>query len=284
LENDIEEKGLWNPPFQALAQGLRNNMSLQTLSLDSFCLDAFEVHILMVALRSHPSMEKLMLSGIHPDIGYLGIQRIGEHLPFTNLKSVVLRTHNDSFTDVLIAGDAANEACRALAGGLRNSTAIQELRCSYNCFNSSHVLLLVRAVTNHPSMTSLGLCMDVSSIDLGFLKLIADEIPLLRLTAFDVYNISETTPPNPESKAFFLVRRAFQDGVMNNLHLCQLTLSFLGDDEEIEFYMELNRLGRLRVLEGQGLAPVLWCYLLDKLKEEPSQMYYFLRERPWLIS
>jgi hypothetical protein len=32
------------------------------------------------------------------------------------------------------------------------------------------------------------------------------------------------------------------------------------------------------LLEGQGLAPALWCYLLEGLKNGPSLMYYFLRE------
>jgi hypothetical protein len=129
-------------------------------------------------------------------------------------------------------------------------------------------------------MTTLQIGVD-TGLDLGLMKLIADELPLLCLTTLDIAN---SKPTNTASKAFQLARAAFRQGVRNNFHLCQLKLTFLGYDEQIEFYLELNRYGRLRLLEEQGPALVLWCYFLEKVNKEPSHMFYFLRQQPWVIS
>ncbi len=275
--SDMQDKHTWNAAFRVLLHGLQNNISLRTISLDDWLLGSIEVDMLMMALRSHPSVEKLVLRR-NSAIGYLGIQRIGEQLAFTRLKSITLNDILDPLGFNSEAVDVTDEACQALAEGLRNSTTIQELRFNYSCFTAAQALLLVRAVTNHPSMTKLYIGVDTGH-DLGQMKHIADEIPSLNLTTLDIGSNLETMPTkNTASKAYQLALAAFQQGIKNNFHLCHLRFTFLGFDEQIEFYLDLNRYGRLRLLEGQGLAPALWCYLLEGLKNGPSLMYYFLRE------
>ncbi len=278
LESEIQDKHTWNAAFQALQQGLQNNMTLQTISLDNWLLGSTEVDMLMIALRNHPSLENLVLR-INGAIGFLGIQRIGEHLAFTRLKSITLSDMLDPFGYDSEAVDVSDEASQALADGLRHSTTIQELQFNCSCFTAAQALLLVRAVTNHPSMTKLYIGTDTGH-DLGQMKLIADEIPFLRLTTLVIGSNLETMPTTKTtSKAYQLALTMFQQGIKNNFHICHLRFTFLGFDEQIEFYLDLNRYGRLRLLEGQGLAPAVWCYLLNKLKNEPmSHMYYFLRE------
>jgi hypothetical protein len=283
LESDIQARHRWNVAFQVLLQGLRNNLYLQVFRLDDTLLRSTDVGMLMMALRSHPTMEKLVLCKNH-SMGYLGMQRIGEQLAFTNLKSIVL---NDTMerNDIHVEADEfTDETCRALAEGLRNSTTIQELQINFACFTTAQALLLVRAVTNHPSMAELQIFFR-NDLDMNQLKLIADEIPSLRLTLLNIRCFyMEPMTTTTAIKAYDLARVTLQQGMKHNFHLCKLDIALLDEDKQIQFYLELNRFGRLQILEGQGLAPVLWCYLLDKLKSEPSHMYYFLREQPWVIS
>jgi hypothetical protein len=70
----------------------------------------------------------------------------------------------------------------------------------------------------------------------------------------------------------------------NNYHLQNLELLNLELGPEIEFYLDLNRCGRLQFIRGEengGLAPALWSHLLGKISTKASNMYYFLREQPW---
>jgi hypothetical protein len=79
-------------------------------------------------------------------------------------------------------------------------------------------------------------------------------------------------------------RAALLSVVKNNYRLKHLVLFNLELGPEIEFYLDLNRCGRLQFIRGEdnwGLAPALWCHFLGKISTKASNMYYFLREQPW---
>ncbi len=293
-----------------LAPAVNRNSSVQTLNLDRCVISDDMVATLIsvwdpesplmdlhlscnwISLRgaqllmrtsatTHLNLKKLNLKG-NKSIGYAGLALIADKLVSNQL--IEIRLGN------CVARAATDDAVlkvstlwALMATAIRQNTFIQKLYLSKNGIDSAGVLLLLRSVTNHPSMITLELRLS-TRLDLVTVKLAAQLLPTLRLRELYFsavqYFASDITPQS--KKAYNEARHALVEGVQNNFYLCELTFPWLGVQDKVDFYLDMNRLGRLNWMQdGQNLSPTLWCCGLDKLNGKMSRLYY---EHPWLMT
>ncbi len=218
---------------------------------------------------------------------------------------------------------AKESACRALAEGLSENTTIQDINWSRNFLGSEGMRMMLHATASRSVNLNQALLVEsVAEIKafgeaLGVARLetiqlcgdIDDEHPcdcneLYSDPAFKAvvtglgenrtlrdFNFEPILADDCEdylavgSKVAAQARAAILSVLKNNnYHLQNLKLQDLELGQEIEFYLDLNRCGRLQFIGGEengGLAPALWGHFLGKISTKASNMYYFLREQPW---
>jgi hypothetical protein len=77
--------------------------------------------------------------------------------------------------------------------------------------------------------------------------------------------------------------------VQRNLRLQDLSVSGKGlyEENHIHFYAIVNRMGGYLLSEHHGLAPAVWCHVLDKCQHEDhfatSIMFLHLQQQPNLV-
>ena len=137
------------------------------------------------------------------------------------------------------------QAVQFLYMGVRNSSGIQELQLDCNSFASAEAIIMVRAAANRPSLVKFR--MDLrKALNNYDTERVAQELPALQLKERCVCAPLQS-PTRIQSNAASQARRAVLEGIQNNFHLCQLRVD-LDLDEDIEFYLDLNRSGRLHLL------------------------------------
>lgn len=79
-------------------------------------------------------------------------------------------------------------------------------------------------------------------------------------------------------------------GIRRNVYLqtCDVRNNGFADHvlAEINFFCELNKKGRYLIdweELNQGVAPAIWCRVFASCRDQPSFLYYFLRELPQLL-
>jgi hypothetical protein len=258
---------------------------LMNLHLSCNCISSRGAQLLMRAsATTHLNLRRLNLKG-NTNIGHAGLALIADELVNNQLIEIKLgncvarAAMDDAVLNVATWG-------ALMATAIRQNTFIQKLYLFENGIDSAGVLLLLRSVTNHPSMITLGLGQS-TRLDLVTAKLAAQLLPMLRLRELYVsavqYLASDISPQS--KKAYNEARDALVEGVQNNFYLCEMMFPWLGVRDNVDFYLDMNRLGRLHWMQdGQNLSPTLWCRVLDKLNGNMSHLYYVLREHPWLIS
>jgi hypothetical protein len=275
----------------ALAHGLSNSRTLYavTVSLEYY-MPSDEAIQLMQAVRNHPTIQclRLLNSGM---MSMDGLQAIGEQLPNAKtLKSLFLNGFSEdeldeetinSFTadDIPYEVSVINSACLALANGVRSSRSLQELNLYNRHLQFPHALELVRAAAGHPSLQKLSFNLKLS-ISLVEAEQLAAVLPTLQLKEFltDFRGVWEAE----ETAHLRRARDALLEVVKSNFSLHKLTIPAFGLENTISFYLELNRLGRLGLIQEQGISPARWCDVLATLNV--AQTFYFFSNQPLLLS
>jgi hypothetical protein len=238
--------------FSELAHGLSNSRTLSAFTLSlNYSMPSNDAEQLMRAVGSHPSIQRLHLL-TQGEMRMDGLQTIGEQLAnATTLKSLSL---NGFLEDEFERGyfravdvGVVNGACLALANGVRSNRSLQELNLFHRYLQFPHALEVVRAATNHPSLQklTLSLKLSISLIEVGQLAAALGTLQLKEfLTDFRCLPSSD----EEKSEQFMQVRDALLEGVKSNVYLHKLTIPGLGLEQEIQFYIEQNRLGRLGLI------------------------------------
>jgi hypothetical protein len=212
-------------------------------------------------------------------------------------------------------------ACGALAEGLRQNTTIRDIDWSYNSLGPEGMRMMLHATASRSvNLDQESLVESVAEIKafgeaLGVARLekiklcgyIDDEHPcdpneLYSDPAFKavvtglgenrtlhdfifIPTFSDSCDESFNAQVAAQARAALLSVLKNNnYHLQNLELHHLELGQEIEFYLDLNRCGRLQFIRGEengGLAYALWGHFLGKISTKASNMYYFLREQPW---
>jgi hypothetical protein len=271
-EHENETDGIErDAAYLALFKGLNENRTLRALSFNNFWFKTREVEMVLAAVGNHPTIKELNAAIVDEGLGTIGNQLATSTL-------IILK-----FT-LFIAKECVNNGIGGLAQGLANNSFIQELYLSHSSVRFTDALQLMRAVTNHPSLQKV--YFDFHQMILWFneIKLIAEAVlPSIILKEFRVK--ASSTSYGTESILAKLAKTALMESIANNIYLHHFDFPDLGLNDHINFYLDLNRCGRLHLMANAlALAPGLWTPLLGKLASKAGRMYYFLREQPWLIS
>jgi hypothetical protein len=209
---------------------------------------------------------------------------------------------NLSVTTLRLTGCKIDDECLAVFLELwQPDSPIRKL-----CFHNNHisgrgVLLLLRAVAGHPAMQEVSLW---GNRNIGYdgLIMIGDE--LRHQTNVTKVNVRECARwieyPNPDSsearaqdKAFAQAGRSLLEGVKQNVNIKEMDASMqqlpLDVENEIDFYANLNKMGRYLLSTDHGLASTVWCNILAKcqsksiIRNKESLVYFFLCAEPSLV-
>ncbi len=293
-----EESTAFDPAYHTLLRGISASKTLQSVVFGTTGMlgpDETAKRMLM-AVQNHPTIERLKLT----TFGAVGLERqltIGEQVGAnTTLKLLSLKARLGGITDGALfirdilthQADIIDCACAGLAEGLRRNTSLQTFRLRNPCVSFPNALRLVRAITNHPSLKKVSLSLD-RSISYDEVAALAGALRFSHLREFKTDFCIRALPAESDADEAIAAKQrahnALLDVVKHNLQIQQLRLTELAVDEEITFYLDLNRYGR-NFMHGQAnLAPALWCDVLGKLeaKSLKSCMFYFISEHPWLV-
>jgi hypothetical protein len=293
-----EERTTFDPAYRTLLRGISASKTLQSVVFGTtFMLDPDETaKRMLMAVQNNPTVERLKLTMI----GAVGLERhltIGEQVGAnTTLKLLSLEALLGGITngalfirDILThQADIIDYACSGLAEGLRRNTSLQTFRLRNPFVGFPNALRLVSAITNHPSLKKVSLSLD-QSISYDEVAALAGALRFSHLREFKTDFCIRALPAEADADEAIAAKQrahnALLDVVKHNLQIQQLRLTELAVDEEITFYLDLNRYGR-NFMHGQAnLAPALWCDVLGKLeaKSLKSCMFYFISEHPWLV-
>jgi hypothetical protein len=291
-----ETESPFHGALESLAHGFSNNRTLYAITLAlRYFVPSNEAEQLMRVLGNHPTIQCLHLL-TKGTMRFDGLQTIGEHLASaTTLKALSLNgfyaedweLEDDDEEDeensaaAPVDSSVANMACLALANGLRDNRYLQELNLYHREMQFPNALELVRAAANHPSLQKLSLDLNLS-VSLVEVRQLADVLGLLHLKEFLTDFRCSWSDSEKTSEFFAQAHGALLEGVGKNFFLHKLTIPTLDLTEEIGFYMELNRLGRIGLIHEQGISPARWCDVLSEL--DVPQIFYFFSEQPSLVS
>lgn len=272
--------------FAAVGEALRRNQNSTFLILRENGIGPNGAQAILRGIASHPNFSNLGLSK-NREIGYEGFKLIGQELGRAGLDDLNLESCVDLEVAASQPPESRLEACEALANGLRENPSVKEIMLGNNGIDATGARTLVRGIAHHRSLTKLALAQN-KSIGHEGLKWIGQELPSLRLEELDLTDctLGASNPKLLDTKSANEAGQALVEGLKRNVHLRQLAL---GDMDlsvkwktELEFYLDLNRCGRY-IMQEENVPLTLWCEVFDYLEDDVSQMYYFLKEQPWLV-
>ncbi len=211
---------------------------------------------------------------------------------------------NLSVTTLQLHGCKIDDECLAVFLELwQPDSPIRKLFLHNNHISRRGAQLLLRAVAGHPAMREVSL---LGNRNIGYdgLIMIGDE--LRHQTSVTKVNVCECARwmeyPNPNSreardaqnKALHQAGRSLLEGVQQNVNIQEIDASWqhlpLDVENEIDFYANLNKMGRYLLSTDHGLASTVWCYILAKCQSKSiirnnkeSLVYFFLCAEPSLV-
>ncbi len=145
---------------------------------------------------------------------------------------------------------------------------------------------LMIAVANHPAIQELGLGY-INDIGHMGLDMIGRHLPNVKLRKIELRQIDYFDPLDPKKQAaYHQACQTLVDGVRTNFYLHDVVHFRLPSvyREDLDFYLELNKIGRHQLHQPEHvLEPAEMCRLLTNCGENVAAIYYFLREQPQLI-
>jgi hypothetical protein len=148
--------------------------------------------------------------------------------------------------------------------------------------------LMMTTVANHPALVELEF---YYVIDIGYmgLEMIGHHLPNVKLKKLAFLELREfvfdvKNPTEEFKRAHHRACQALVAGVRSNDHLRELKIDLPSVyREEIDCYLELNKLGRCVLQSENGVSTAGMCHLLARCGENAAAIYYFLREQPQLV-
>ncbi len=178
----------------------------------------------------------------------------------------------------------SNALCMALAAALGNHPKLQELDLHDNDVGDIGCCVLVESLLATANVTLKRLVLSFNRIGAEGAGYLGQRLPQLQ----GLHEIK--LDANPINVSGLL---SLRDGVRQNLTIHEFSL---GSDmkqlntqaaEEMDFLLELNRIGCRRSLLRDEIPLPLWSYALNRLAENKDQGFsavnYFLQERPDLL-
>ncbi len=120
LDDSSRLPNIRNEAFRDMATGLRQNVTLQKFSLTRGLVNADEAVLLLQATINHPTLKHIDLSD-NVEIGFRGVQMIGEMLPNLTLEALNLFDLN-TWGDMDASPTAKQRAGSALVKGIIENT------------------------------------------------------------------------------------------------------------------------------------------------------------------
>jgi Ran GTPase-activating protein (RanGAP) involved in mRNA processing and transport len=261
-----------------LASGLSDNHSLENLNLESTFVDAETFRALGESMRGNTTLRHLNVSGN-------GVPLDGVCVTALKLDTMSLVTLEIDFNTVTSCGIAA------LAEGLQGPCTLKELNLSGCQLDDTGLLKLGEALTTNDALEVL----DVrgSAFTHNGVSQFFDLLPQMKGLEV-VYGLLVERDGVTSTEA---VGMALADGLRENTKLQKLfhdnddvtvDSSFsLGLAREINFYLGLNRNGRMLLRLSGGSEPPsgLWPRVLSKLSSprDTSLLFYFLQNKPKMV-
>jgi hypothetical protein len=209
---------------------------------------------------------------------------------FTLLSQAIAQ--NSSLTTLCIVEcDIQDDDVKTFLNYWPQDSRIHTLAMNYNAINAQSALLLLQAASNHPAMERLFINGN-GRIGYDGLAVIAMELPNIVLKELNLescaYPLLATDNPFwPEAGA--VVGLLMAQGMRANTHLIEFDVSDNAFEsiaeqiiqEELGFYTMRNKYLPL-MLEWQ-LHPTVWCHVFGKNCRNPSIIFLFLQEQPFLV-
>jgi hypothetical protein len=236
---------------QILSDGLKNTNTLETLYLDGTCwLSDQEMRILSLGLHQNSSLKVLNFDG----------NQIGD------------------------------EGIAAFVENWNDESQIEDISLSGNRIRIEGALVLLQAVSRHPSMHTLNL----SNHEFGYdgLQRIAELVPELRLKRFEIDSCTDVLADESDEEVLVAIKdeveaagNAMLRGMQENVHWIDSYPDFTyfpkHVDQGMMCYLELNKFGRY--LLSRDVVPGLWSHVLACCGSRANVVYFFLREQPDLM-
>lgn len=262
--------------FQALipiSTGGPATMALKVLELSGATIRASDTFVLRKALEQEncPLLE-LRLSNCKCE-------------PLAR-KDLILGLMNNTSLSVLCLDSCriSNALCMALAAAVGNHPRLQELNLHDNDIGDIGCCVLVESLLANANNTLSRLVLSLNFIGLEGAGYLGRRLPQLRgLTEISL----EANPINASGLV------SLRDGIRQNLTIHQLNVGIevrqlqKETANEMEFLLELNRIGCRRPLLRDELPLELWSYAFNRLSEDKdlgiSAINYFLQQRPDIL-
>jgi hypothetical protein len=193
---------------------------------------------------------------------------------------------NTSLTQLTLEGCRVNDAgIQGLVEHWLPDSPIQSLRLPKNSLGPTGAQLLFRAAQRRPALKRLDISLN-GAVGYEALRNIGIDLPhQFYLTSIDLFGCVNSRPFDLTWP--LAAHRALMEGLQNNRHIRELNVfgnGFpLGREDEVEFYLRRNSsVGN--VLLSAGAPATLWCYFFEAYQNEPSILFYYLREQPSLFT
>jgi hypothetical protein len=285
LSLQLDNNGIGDIGLLYFCQHWKNDSPLEEVNLGQNKIGTRgALHLLQVS-DQHPSMQTLGLGG-NNQVGSQGLEQIAHllrqsrlcTLKVNNCVPVLPRSSNVSSKE-----DIAPDLADALVNALRHNTTLDTLDIGGNNLGARGAKRIMQATADHPTLQRLSLGNDET---IGFTGLyqIALQLHHTRLTALRLEGIVSSWPMH--DKKARQAGQALLKGVLHNetltfLHCPELPQLWLAP---IKFHTNLNATCR-PLLSHEAITAAVWPRILAYLHRHGKlgQMYFCLREQPWLI-
>ena len=265
--NRVSESGIC-----MIAQGIRQNLSLESLDLSSNSLNDESVVTICDTLASNTCITRLCLD--FNDFGLLGIEAVASML-----------TLNSTLKELQLFGNKIDSrGTKCLAGGLVQNTSLHRLVLTFNQIGNEGAAALAEALSVNTTLRKLSIA--ANDIHLDGLTALGTWLPQMKgveyLDVGDVYNMDEA--------------EALASGLERNTRLVTLFMESpsFGDSSTIEsridFCLRFNRCGRSLLHTVSNVPGGLWLRSIAKAciqhrgpNGSPDVLYAILRGRPDLL-
>lgn len=270
-------------------------LHIQRLALNGTSIDPEHAENIARCIRSHWALFDLRLSWTN--MGVHGARVIGDSLAGASLTSLCL-----------VRCRIGDSGAVALSQGLSNNTGIQELWLEENEIGPAGATALARAVERHPAIreiwfyknrignggaSAFGRCLGLNS---SIQKLNLDGN---KIDAESVVALADGLSRNKTLLHLWLFHNsvrdrgalAMRDAMRTNTTLRRMdgimstNVNSRNIREEIYFCLDLNRKGWRKALLSDEFPSALWAFVLGvRFRNQPAAIYFFLRDKPDLIS
>ena len=252
--------------MHAIAKGVEKNKGVKSLDLLGNGLGDEEVITLSNALRRNTSLKFLCLD--FNSFGRSAMQGI----------SSMLMTNTGIEELHLFGNRIDSEGAKSFSHALKHNMTLQTIVLSFNDIGDEGTVSLAESLTVNTSIKKLWL--PSNSVGNVGLKAIGEQLPSMKgiesLSVGDFFD---------ESSAYSVLEGLKKNTSLTVLHMESPVYDDETIEQEIDFYLRLNRSGR-SILQTSSAPFALWPKVLQNANVHESEsgspdvLYYLLRQKP----